>query len=526
MKYDRVPLCLLVIGMLFMQIREVKAEEKLTAQNREEILVIYPEESVRRGRADNLSALAQVLFSLHYRAEWAETEQAAELIGDFDKVIWCAANESDRMDPGLLSGYNGYLMILGQAAGMEHFGLQADPDLRGKQIGAAEYTFDDNLTFRSSVELLNTGTIVNAVYKNGILDTSAKSVPLVSGKDKVRYIALTDYTTNFARAILLHEITQWLWEWDSGLHTYSEYIVLDEVFPFTDPLLLKSIVEYMVNLKMKFVISVMPIYEYADYPAMQRFCEVLRYAQANGGAVILHSPIIQTGIDAEVLAERLTTAALNYLNNGVWLLGMEVPSEWLFNEDILSILGRSRTLFFSDLDAFTVHSVSEYDMDGYMDLMSRQIVPALELDETGVSHVARCSTAVYLNPDTMTAREIFAVINVVKDSPIPMQGLWDMEQNLFLNGEKSISWDRNTLLVNGEQQFNVYKHSEPEEKFDYKRNVYYRFVTNLARQNHFLIGMSGVVLVLFILLVIQSRQQMRSRFLKKNPGKTEEKSSR
>ena len=114
-----------------------------------------------------------------------------------------------------------------------------------------------------------------------------------------------------------------------------------------------------------------------------------------------------------------------------------------------------------------------------------------------------------------TNEEIFSVFNAVKDAPIPMQSMWDMEQALYFDEFKYLTWDKNTLIVNGTQQFNVYEPAEIDEKFDYKRNIYYRFVTNLTQQNHFLIGMSGVVLVLFIFLVFQSRQQMRKRFLKK-----------
>ena len=54
-----------------------------------------------------------------------------------------------------------------------------------------------------------------------------------------------------------------------------------------------------------------------------------------------------------------------------------------------------------------------------------------------------------------------------------------------------------------------------EEPFDYRRNEYYRFVANLNNQNHFLIAVSGAVLVLFLALARQSRRQMHRRFLRK-----------
>jgi hypothetical protein len=201
-------------------------------------------------------------------------------------------------------------------------------------------------------------------------------------------------------------------------------------------------------------------------------------------------------------------------------MGLEIPSEWVFNEDIIGLLGRSRTLFFSELNAFENHSVSEYNMDAYLELGNRQIVPALKLDETGVSHIARCSTAVYLDMGMTTDDVIYSVIDAVKDAPIPMQSLWDMEQAVYFDESRYLTWNHNTLIVNGEQKFNVYEPKEIDENFDYKRNIYYRFVANLANQNRFLIGVSSVVLMLFIFLVFQSRKQMHKRFLKKAPDIT------
>ena len=78
-----------------------------------------------------------------------------------------------------------------------------------------------------------------------------------------------------------------------------------------------------------------------------------------------------------------------------------------------------------------------------------------------------------------------------------------------------LTWDRDTLTVNDEQRFNVYEPRETQAGFDYRRNAYYRFVADLANQNYYLIGVSIVVLAVFLLLGLRSRRQMHRRFLKK-----------
>ena len=109
---------------------------------------------------------------------------------------------------------------------------------------------------------------------------------------------------------------------------------------------------------------------------------------------------------------------------------------------------------------------------------------------------------------------LFIVVGSIAGKvPIPMQSLWGMEQAVYGTGSFVLLWDKSTLTVNGEQRFNTYVPAESGEPFDYRRNEYYRFVTNLSNENHFLIGVSAVVLVVFLFLAYRSRRQMHKRFL-------------
>ena len=485
-----------------------------------DVLVIYPEEADRRVGEDSLSAIAQALFSLRYTVDFVEAEDAADVIGQYERVIWCDTAISDRMNPEILTGYEGMLLVMGQARGLEAFGLTSLEACSGSSMGVAEYAFEDEEVFRHSVAVLNAGELTDASYRGGMLTAQNVRLPLASGRGNVHYLAQQDYTDAFSKELLIQEIAQWLWPYDTRMHTYTQHLVVDAVYPFYDPYRLRTLVDYMVERKMHFVISVMPIYEHSDYPAMSQFCEVLRYAQANGGAVIMHAPIVQNSLNADDLAKQLTEATVSYFDQDVYPLALEIPSEWLFHEELLPLLGRYRTLFLSELDAFSTHSVKEYGLKNYLSAGIQQIVPALKLDETGVSHLARCATAVYLDMSMTEDDDLFQVIDVVKDAPLPMRSLWGMDQAVYINDSYFLTWDQNTLLVNGKQRFNVYSPTPYDENFDYKRNEYYRFVANLRNQNQFLIGISVVVLMLFIILGIQSRGQMHKRFLtKRSPNK-------
>ena len=514
--FARALLCALALALAWLPEASALAEDA-APRAPAEILVVYPEEADRRAGEDDLAALARALLCLQHTADFVEAGDAAAVIGDYENVIWCATVRSDRMDPAILDGYAGGLLALGSARGLERFGIRPAEGLSGEQIGVARRAFVDGATFSASLPLLDPGTVDDAIGTDGSLEVLDARLPLAAGGDGVRYVPLVDYTTPFAQAVLTQEIAQWLWRFDSQIHTYTEYVVLDAVYPFADPYRLRDIVDYMLGKKMPFVISVMPIYDHADYPAMGRFCEVLRYAQANGGAIIMHAPIVQNGIDAAELAARLSTATRSYLDHGVYPLALEAPSQWLFDASLRGVLGRYRTLFISDLDAFASHGAGEYNLGDYIRMGSRQVVPALKLDETGISHLSCCATAVYLDFSALPDETLISAIDAAKDAPIPMQGLWDMEQTAYMD-DGLVTWDGGTLLVDGEQRFNVYEPSAADDApFDYRRNVYYRFVADLANQNHLLIGVSAGLLVLFMLLGWRSRRQMHRRFIKRKP---------
>ncbi|MBR6029718.1 MAG: DUF2334 domain-containing protein [Clostridia bacterium] len=501
---------------------EESPEEDSPAETRGGVLVIYPEEADRRGMADNLSAIAQTLFSLRCDADFVEAQDAGEVIGLYEQVIWCATTVSERMDPAVLQDYEGALLMLGAADGLSAFGVEAVDAFAGSFIAVGEYAFVDELSRKHSTPVLNAGQITDAAYRSGTLSAAKGQIPMASGNGHRHYIALCDYTDAFSQAVLLQETAQWLWPYESRMHTYTEHVVLSPVYPFADPYRLRELVDYMVARKMVFTISVMPIYEHSDYPAMKQFCEVLRYAQANGGAVILHAPIVQNGVDAEELAEQLTLATMNYCDLGVYPLALEIPSAWLFREDLLPILGRYRTLFLTELDAFADQAVRDLNFGNYLRLGSQQVVPALRLDETGVSRVARCGTAVYLDMGMTEDERLHTVIEAARNAPIPMQSLWNMEQAVYLNDGHSLTWDQNTLKVDEAQRWITYAPTEQTERFNYRRNDYYRFVANLSNQNYFLISISAGVLILFLFLARRSRGQMHRRFLLKKTPETGE----
>lgn len=514
-------------------------------------LVIYPD-SLSGTDRDNLSAAAAVLTSLGDTADYVPAKKAAGALDDYDNIIWLpgtaetsdtsgsgkaedaetgtagaaepgtpdaaasaaepdAAGEAETNEAGASS--DKHQMFLGSVPewALQDSGATLTQSSAGESGAEAVYTFSGT-RMETSVSLQDPVFLTNKEYEEGTVRIGSGSYPLASGWGNDRYLALQAYGSDFARALLTQEITLWQWPYLNSPHSYTEYVVLDEVYPFTDPDRLLKLVESMAEKKMNYVISVMPIYKHADYPAFQQFCEVLKYAQASGGAVILHSPLIQNGVDDGTLQDQLTTATENYFAMGVYPLALSIPSDWIFNDELHDTLGRYRTLFLEDMDAFEGREPSDLSTAKFLSLGSQLITPAIPLDHTGAGYLDCCATAVYLNIDEKDD-EIAAAAAAVRDSSIPMQPLWDMNQTVYLNKGGYLFWDGSTLEVDGSYPDLTYRPEEYPENFDYKRNVYYRATADLAGQNRVLIIFSCFVLVLFVLLGIRSRKDMRRKFI-------------
>ena len=69
------------------------------------------------------------------------------------------------------------------------------------------------------------------------------------------------------------------------------YVLFDEIYPFTNLELLCITAEKFHASGIPFVLRIMPVYDNLDYPAFQRYAQVLRYAQSLGGSVVLHDPL-------------------------------------------------------------------------------------------------------------------------------------------------------------------------------------------------------------------------------------------
>lgn len=484
------------------------AESAQNSRTAAEILVIYPDVLTDIQR-DSLRIVILTLTQLGHTADYLPQSTAPAHLAEYSAVV-CFAVEQDTQLDAALARCTGQCYLLGCLPSTLS-GTEPSAARQTSQSSVAQYTFSGNAAFSEALLLPQYDLPEALDYTAGTLVVGEEEGPLACGWDKVRFLPIVDYTTAFARAVLMQELTLWLWPYKDPPHSYAQFVVIDSLYPFTDPNRLLELVENLVQEKMPFVLSVMPIYENADFPAMQQFCEVLRYAQANGGAVILHAPLTQNVLDAETLQQKLTDATENYFANGVYPLALEIPESWMYDEALRTTLGRYRTLFtYEDGTAGSALDLALATND-FVRLGAQLICEAIPLDASGVGYLDCCATAVYLDVSAGADSAVQAVC-AAKSSAVPLKSLWEMQHTVYLNEGGLLNWDGTALTVDGTRVSLTYEPQSCPENYDYKRTIYYRATADLAGQNQVLLWFAGAALAVFLLFICLARRQMKRRF--------------
>lgn len=509
-------------------IENLQQEEETVSPLEEgsELLLIYPELPTDE-QQETIEQLENAATALGRRMEYASASTAAGYIDQYQAVICYALTGEEEEVFGELRRYDGQLLFLGadgMAAYLTATGRQAAIGTGyGTSNAQLTYTFRDTEEAVKLVEIEQVCDFSILEYQSGTLETDYGEYPffaevgLTDSEQTARYCPLTEFSGSVLEAALIQELNTWLWPYNDMPTDYAQYLVLDEVYPFmpTDELMEK--VQVCIDEDIPFVISVMPIYTNTDYPAMQQFCEVLRYAQSNGGAVILHAPILRSEVsDWDAFYESVTTATTAYTDQGVYPLGIEVPESWIWKEDYLSFMKRYRTAFvYNDTDAsgFTLDAQTNLLYQNYHQL----IMPAITLDDRGTSWLTCYSSAVYLDVSEDTEK-LQECIDALHDSAVPLLSLWDMAHSVWANNFH-MEYSSYQLTINDEVRSLRYEAEAYPEDYDYQRNTLARFTVSLAQQNKVLMVVCVAAVAIFLGLMLWATKVRRNEFRRKTEKK-------
>ena len=291
------------------------------------------------------------------------------------------------------------------------------------------------------------------------------------------------------------------------------YFYLDNVTPFNDLNNLIGEVDYLKDRGIKFFIEAAPVFVNEDLKAMGRFSEALRYAQANGGKVILKFPIINskgvngTGTGGKIIGDKLKEAFKNYTNYWIYPVGINADEEFLYREDLKNILESTDTLFLNynediniDIDNYEIKAYTNFiqkvDLNDYINNEKISGKNAIKIE-------SNCSLEEFENNvDKVLSKEI----NLIPSNKISSYIKFGSEikndhGRVFLNNQE-VTQDR---FINAEEYENAVNKTINKEN---------PIKEDLTLTNRRLEIFSGAALIIFIGILIISRNIERKRFFK------------
>lgn len=433
-----------------------------------------------------------------------------------------------------LSGYDAAILCVGEDRQLPDAMVQALEKIPVfaiggggvRQLSSEARWFEGDVMLRCAAEggessdvLLNEGGLCllsshdealgGEVYVDGIAHA------LCQKRGNLTHFAYFDAQVPILCAQLAQALQLWQWPYDNAPTAYGEYLVLDYVYPFLNPAEVMERTEMLREEGVPYALAVTPIFSNAEYPAMKRFCEFLRYEQSQGAGIILRVPFVSIGqVDLDDLIHAMEVSYEAYASYGVYPLAVEAPTSWLECEKGLEALKGFRTVFL-----FLTDEIVEVGENLRQNLAFRDghqiIAPAWEDSRAFSSSYAQ---AIYLDTE-MDVEEMREFVQRIKNSKRVLKGLTQME-NMVYTGDIAVEGSSGMLRMNGKLVDTRYVPFTYEENYTFDRGITQFFKEQIETSNQWLMLFVGVACVVFLILIAMFRRQIKRELLGTHGGNT------
>ena len=463
---------------------------------------------------DSIEKLVTLGAAMRKVVDYGDMNDCRDVVDQYDYVICYDIRTKDSGFVKALRASDVHLMFIGGTL-LEDY-LYATGNLllhrsdEAQKNGQLTYRFPSGVDYEGLVHWEALGAYESDGYESGTILAGAQSYPFCTEVAGVRFIPTRDLRQNLVLASVMQEIVYWMWPYKDRPTGYAQFLVMDSVYPFMPADQLLEKIRLLEEESVPYVISVMPLENNTDYPAMKQFCQVLAYAQSLGATVILHAPILHKEVtEAEELYEKLTDMTMPYIENGVYPVGIEVPHSWINREPYLEVLKRYTTVFVYDdgKDA-------GFDLQAHTSLFARNghqmVYPLLELDQAGISQLECYASATYVDCTTQFDRMLQYARNS-RGSSNPFLDLREYDHTVWLN-DCNLAYQSRMVYVDGEQMQTTFQPVPYDTSYDFGRSPLRRITLDLQSQNRILMVVVVVLTAIFLLCIAYARKQIRKRF--------------
>ncbi|MBW4085680.1 hypothetical protein [Paenibacillus sp. S150] len=168
-------------------------------------------------------------------------------------------------------------------------------------------------------------------YGSFTLGSSGRKLPYAATGGQYTYVPYLEQG-NASVIGMAYVLKDWLESRAAGPQTY---LVLKEIYPFSDLALLEETAERLYKAGIPFIASIRPVFSNTGYPAMQRYLDALKVVQSRNGSILVNAPVVMPSINSSdhSLGEKMSAFVDLLVKNGIGPLGAGADLHWTYDKE-------------------------------------------------------------------------------------------------------------------------------------------------------------------------------------------------
>ncbi|MBN1074427.1 DUF2334 domain-containing protein [Clostridium botulinum] len=288
----------------------------------------------------------------------------------------------------------------------------------------------------------------------------------------------------------------------------NTYLYFDKVTPFNDLNVLIEEIDYLKKNGIPFFIEVPPVFKNENLSAMNRFAEVLRYAQANGGEIVLTLPqLVSLDVQGKNIEEKFDLGFKNYINYWIYPTAISISDYWLYRDDLKELLKKTDTIFIDSNVDIGILEFDKYNLSSY-----KNVIEKVNLENGNNLHnnvAVNISSKLSINEFKNKIKELLEKDIYFKDTHDISSSITIDNLNINSNKKGIFLNDKNVVQV---QFIDSEKYKTVVDGYENQRRDDVNI--SLDKTNKILVIISTVVVILFIIIALISFNIDKRKFLK------------
>lgn len=290
----------------------------------------------------------------------------------------------------------------------------------------------------------------------------------------------------------------------------NKFLMINNVNPFINLNDLVAKIKYLNEQGIPFILNTIPVFENPNFDAMKRFTEVLRYAQASGGYIVLSCPYIENeNATSEEIFNAMEEGYKNYINYLVYPIAISMPRYLLYRNDMKDYVEKSNTIFIGTSNVGMINF-------GFENATFKNVINQIPYKEIDYKNINSNLGNIAITIENSTSLNEFKedVQNLINNG-IFFNSPTILDSNININGVDVTCSNRGLYSNNKDVQQNTYIPNKDLEKGNTSNQVSTdNKQINISKISNKVMLLAFIACVLFIIITILSRRIDKRKYFK------------